>query len=254
MKEILAVFQGYTGSGFLTILYLLTLIYLWVAEKNPAVRAVLVYGTSIIQILFFIPLFYYGYQILDGGTYYRVLWVLPMTITIAYASVKILGRYPMGSIVIGVILIMICGKYIYSNPNISVAENAYHLPQESVEICEMIMPKEDEERVVGIFPDSLIHFVRQYSDRIRMAYGRDYLAPDWIYGNHPIREIINQEEIQISELVGLATEQKCQYIILERSRKLIGNFERYNVFRVGQTANFDIYRNYQVDIEKKYIN
>ena len=87
-----------------------------------------------------------------------------------------------------------------------------------------------------------------------MAYGRDYLAPDWIYGDHPIRKIINQEEIQISELVGLATEQKCQYIILERHKKLIGDLKKYDVFLIGQTANFDIYRNYQVDIEKKYIN
>lgn len=254
MKEILTVFQGFTGSGFLTILYLLTLMYLWVSEKNPAIKAILVYGSTVIQVLFFIPLFYYGYQLLDKGTYYRILWILPMSITIAYAAVKILGRYPLGSIVIGIAMIILCGKYVYSNPNISVTENAYHIPQECIEVCDMIMPSEDEERVVGIFPDSLIHFVRQYSDRIRMVYGRDYLAPDWIYGDHPIRKIINQQEIRISELVTLATEQKCQYIILERSKKLIGDFERHNVFLIGQTANFDIYRNYQVDIEKKYIN
>lgn len=254
MKEILAVFQAFTGSGFLTILYLLTLIYLWVSENNPTTKAILVYGSGILQILFFIPFFYYGYQILDAGTYYRVLWILPMSITIAYAAVKILGRYPKGSIVIGVVLVMICGKYVYSNPNISKAENAYHLPQESIEVFEMIMPGEDEERVVGVFPDSLIHFVRQYSDRIRMAYGRDYLAPDWLYGDHPIRKIMNQQEIEISELVRLATEQKCHYIIIERSRSLLGDFEKYNVSLIGQTANFDIYRNYQVDIEKKYMN
>ncbi len=254
MKEILAVFQGFTGSGFLTILYLLTLMYLWVSEKNPAIRAVLVYGSSVIQILFFVPFFFYGYQLLDKGTYYRILWILPMSITIAYAAVKILGRYPIGSIVIGAAMMILCGKYVYSNPNISVAENAYHIPQECIEVCDIIMPAEDEERVVGIFPDSLIHFVRQYSDRIRMAYGRDYLAPDWLYGDHPIRKIINQQEIRISGLVTLATEQKCQYIILERNKKLIGDFNNHNVFLVGQTAHFDIYRNYQVDIEKKHIN
>ena len=148
---------------------------------------------------------------------------------------------------------MISGKYVYSSPNITVAENLYHIPQETVEICDMIMPKEDEERVTGVFPDSLVHFVRQYSTRIQMAYGRDYLAPDWIYGDHPIREIINQKEIRISELVRLATEQKCQYIILERSRELLGDFGEHEVFLIGQTANYDIYRNYQVDIEKKYI-
>ena len=97
MKEILTVFRGFTGSGFLTILYLMTLLYLWTSEKNPAIRAILVYGASILQGLFFFPLFYYGYQILDQGTYYRILWILPMTITIGYASVKILGRYPVGS-------------------------------------------------------------------------------------------------------------------------------------------------------------
>lgn len=250
MREILEIFQGFTGSGYLTILYLLTLLYLWTAEKNPVFRTIFVYGASIIQLLFFMPLFFYGYQLLDEGTYYRILWVLPMSITIAYAAVRILGRYPVGSIAIGIVLIGISGKYVYSNPYISWAENAYHIPQEVIEVCEIIMPGEEEERVTGVFPDDLIHFVRQYSSRIQMAYGRDYLAPDWIYGDHPLRKVMNQEEIRISELVRLATEQKCQYIILEKNKKLIGNFERLKVFRIGETTNYDIYRNYQVDIEK----
>ena len=148
-------------------------------------------------------------------------------------------------------MIVVCGQYVYSNDFISRAENAYHIPQEAIEVCEIIMPEEDEERVTGVFPDDLIHFIRQYSSNIQMAYGRDYLAPDWIYGDHPLRKVINQEEIRISELVRLATEQKCQYIILERDKKLIGNFENYNVSKIGQTTNYDIYRNYQVDIEKK---
>lgn len=251
MREILEIFQGFTGSGFLTILYVLTLIYLWTSEKNPTIRAIFVYGASVIQVLFFIPLFYYGYQILDEGTYYRILWILPMTVTIAYAAVKILGRYPIGSIVVGVAMVMVCGQYVYTNDYVSVAENAYHIPQEAIEVCDVIMPKEEEERITGVFPDELIHFVRQYSSRIQMAYGRDYLAPDWIYGDHPLRKVMNQEEIRISELVRLATEQKCQYIILEKNKELIGDFERANVFKIGETTNYDIYRNYQVDIEIK---
>lgn len=251
MREILTIFQEFTGSGFLTILYLLALLYLWMAEKNPTIRAILVYGASVIQILFFIPLFYYGYQLLDAGTYYRILWILPMTVTIAYSGVKILGKYPAGSIVIGVVMIAICGKYVYSNAYITKAENLYHIPQETIEVCDIIMPEGDEERVKGVFPDELIHFVRQYTSRIQMAYGRDYLAPDWIYGDHPIRQVMNQEKIKVSELVRLATEENCQYIIVERSKETIGKFEKFKVFKIGETANYDIYRNYQVDIEKK---
>ena len=251
MREILTIFQSYTGNGFLTILYMLALLYLWMTEKNKTTRVILVYGASVIQILFFVPLFYYGYQLLDAGTYYRILWLLPMTVTIAYTAVKILGKYPAGSIIIGLCMIMICGKYVYSNDYITKAENWYHIPQEVIEVCDMIMPEEDEERVKGVFPDELIHFVRQYSSRIMMAYGRDYLAPDWIYGDHPLREVMNQEKIRISELVSLATEMKCQYIIVERKKEFIGNFDHYQVVKVGETTNYDIYRNQQVDIEKK---
>ena len=251
MKEVLSIFQEFTGSGFLTILYLLALLYLWMAEKNSSLRAILVYGASMIQILFFVPLFYYGYQLLDAGTYYRILWILPMTVTIAYSGVKILGKYPAGSIVIGMIMIAVCGKYVYSNTYITKAENLYHIPQETIEVCDIIMPAEDEEKVIGIFPDDLVHFVRQYTSRIQMVYGRDYLAPDWIYGDHPIREVMNQEKIKVSELVRLATEQKCQYIIVERSKETIGKFEKYRVIKIGETANYDIYRNYQIDIKKK---
>lgn len=249
MREILEIFHKFTGSGFLTILYLLTLLYLWTSEKSPTIRTIFVYGASAIQILFFLPPFFYGYQLLDAGTYYRILWLLPMTITIAYAAVKILGRYPIGSIVIGAVMIVICGQCVYNNGYITRAENVYHLPQEAIEVCDIIMPAEEEERVMGVFPDDLIHFVRQYTDRIRMVYGRDYLAPDWIYGDHPLRKVMNQEEIRISELVRLATEHKCQYIILERDKEIIGDFGRLKVQKIGETANYDIYRNYQVDIE-----
>ena len=44
MREILTIYQEYTGAGYLTSLYLLALIYLWVSEKNSTVRSIFVYG------------------------------------------------------------------------------------------------------------------------------------------------------------------------------------------------------------------
>ena len=250
MKEVLMIFQSYTGSGFLTILYLLAMLYLWISEKNSTVRAIFVYGASVIQLLFFSPLFFWGYQLLDEGTYYRILWILPMTATIAYAMVKLLAKYPKAGTGLGIIMIIMCGKYVYSNEYISTAQNAYHIPQEVIEVCDIIMPEELDERITGVFPDDLIHFVRQYTSRIQMAYGRDYLAPDWIYGDHPLREVMNQEEIRCSLLIKLATEYKCHYIIIGKDKKMIGDLKKANVVRIGETKNYDIYRNYQVDIEK----
>ena len=248
MKDVLLIFRDYTGNGFLTILYLLSLLYLWVTEKNRNIRGILVYGASLLQLLFFLPIFYYGYQLLDKGTYYRILWLLPMTITISYAGVKILGKYPAPGIILGVILIAVSGKCVYSSIYISEAENVYHIPQEVIEVCVVIMPEDEAERVTGVFPDELIHFIRQYTSEIRMVYGRDYLAPDWIYGDHPLRQLMNRAEIPVGRLSALATEYKCNYIILAREKVLIGNLELQDIVKIGETEHYDIYRNERVDI------
>ncbi len=243
MREILLIFREYTGAGFLTILYLLALIYLWITEKNEAVRNIFVYGASILQFLFFCPLFYYGYQLLDKGTYYRILWLLPMTISIAYAGIRILARYPASGIILGVILIAVSGKCVYSNIYIAKAENIYHIPQEAIEVCEAIMPGEGQERVTGVFPDELIHFIRQYTSEIQMVYGRDYLAPDWIYGDHPLRQLMNQEEIPSKKLAEIAAQYNCDYIILSKEKKLVGELEPIKMVKIGETKHYDIYRN-----------
>lgn len=248
MKEILLIFREYTGAGYLTILYLLALLYLWVSEKNEAVRSILVYGASVLQVLFFIPLFYYGYQLLDKGTYYRILWLLPMTVTIAYSGVRVLSRYPRMGIILGVILIAISGEYVYSNRYISKAENAYHIPQEAVDVCQAIMPGEGQERVTGVFPDDLIHFIRQYTSEIQMAYGRDYLAPDWIYGDHPLRQVMNEGRIPAGKLAALATEYNCSYIVLPKGKEIAGSLESQDIIKIDETEHYDIYRNNQVDI------
>lgn len=248
MKEIILIFQQYTGSGFLTILYLIALLYLWVSEKNNTIRNIFVYAASALQILFFVPFVYYGYQLLDRGTYYRILWLLPMTVTIAYAGVRLLGRYPRFGILFGVFLIAISGKYVYSNIYITKAENAYHIPQEAIDVCEVIMPKEGQERVTGVFPDDLIHYIRQYSSEIQMVYGRDYLAPDWAYGDHPVRKLMNSESIDAAELAELLEDYYCNYIILPKDKEITGDFKSWDIVFIGETKHYDIYQNNKVDI------
>ena len=140
-------------------------------------------------------------------------------------------------------MIVLCGNYVYNSEYITVAENSYHIPDEVIEVCDMILPKEGEERVTGVFPDELIHFVRQYTTSIQMVYGRDYLAPDWKYGDHPLREAMNREKIQAFRVVTLANKANCHYIILKRDKEIIGNLKNFNVELVGETENYKVYRN-----------
>ena len=173
MENIIDIFKAYNGTGYYCILFIAALIYLWFSEEDKSIRAILVIAPTIIQILFFVPYFYMLYNMLDEGTYYRILWLLPMTLVIAYAGCKVIGdNTKMGLFIMSMILI-ISGSLVYTSVNMSRAENLYHLPAEAVTVCDMVMPEEGEERVWVAFPPDMVHYVRQYSTEIQMPYGRD---------------------------------------------------------------------------------
>ncbi len=76
----------------------------------------------------------------EAGTYYRILWLLPMTVVIAYAGVKLIGKHTRIGLVALAAVCILGGSYVYGNVNVSKAENRYHLPAEVPAICDLIMP------------------------------------------------------------------------------------------------------------------
>lgn len=243
MQTIMEIFKSYGGTGFFTILFLLSLIYLGYAEEDKRVKTILVYIPAIIFLLFFIPLFYLLYNTLDNGTYYRILWLIPMTVIIAYAGCKAIGHHTRLGVIVGCIVLIISGTYVYNSQYISKAENLYHLPQETVDICEMIMPEEGEERVWALFPVEQVHFVRQYTTTIQMPFGRENLVETWYYEHHPLYTLLQQEVIPVDELSELSIENYCNYIILLKTMEVEGDLEEYGIELIGETENYLVYRN-----------
>jgi len=243
MQTIMEIFKSYGGSGYFSILFLLSLIYLGYAEEDKRVKTILVYIPAIIFLLFFIPVFYLLYNTLDSGTYYRILWLLPMTVIIAYAGCKAIGHHTRLGVLIGCIVLIISGTYVYNSQYITKAENPYHLPQETIELCEMIMPEEGEERVWAVFPVEQVHFVRQYTTTIQMPFGRDNLVGTWYYEQNPLYTLLLQEVIPVEELSELSIEYYCNYIILLKTMEVEGDMEEYGIELIGETENYLVYRN-----------
>jgi len=247
MQIIMEIFKDYGGTGCYTILFVLSLIYLGFTEEDKRVRTILVYIPAIMLLLFFIPLFYMLYNSLDNGTYYRILWLMPMSAVIAYAGCKAIGHHIRIGVLVGCIVLIISGTYVYASQHITKAENAYHLPQETIEICEMIRPAEGEERVWALFPAEQVHFVRQYTTTIQMPFGRDNLVESWDWARHPLYTLLQQEIIPVEELSELSIENYCNYIILLKTMKVDGDLEEYGIRLIGETENYLVYRNTPVD-------
>lgn len=253
MLEILRIFREYCGSGWYPVLFLIALVYLLVTEKDRKVRIVLLETSAVIAVLFFLPPFKMLMDFLDEGTYYRVLWLLPMTVVTVYAGVKLIGRHIRLGFAALALLLMLTGQYVYGNVNISRAQNRYHIPNAVIAICNEMMPAEDEERVWAVFPDELIHYVRQYSSKIQMPYGREMLVPEWGWNwdTHPIYRIMREQPVDLDALTPLLTEYNCHYLVLNRAVPTTGSPEENGLVKIAEIEAYDVYRNESVPIFKK---
>lgn len=239
----------YGGNGFLLLLFLISAIYLLIAEKSVKKKIML----GIIPLIFFVGFLFPVTKIVyvavfdDGSdTYYRLLWLIPMYVVIAYAACKVVftlkkAMYQRIAIVAMVTVIAVTGSLVYLSPNITWAENAYHIPDSVIDICDVIAPENDEPRVRAAFPSELVHFVRQYDTDILMPYGREMVVTQWDYYN-PVYEVMEKPEIIDAEALLEATrETKCSYIILSENRKINKDLTELGLELVTTLHGYNIY-------------
>lgn len=247
MTEIVDIFKAYNGTGYYCIMFIAALIYLWFTEEDRHIKVLLVVVPALIQAAFFVPYVYYIYEMLDEGTYYRILWLLPMTMVIAYAGCRIIGNHTRAGVAVVALILIISGTCVYTSYNVSFAENEYNLPDEVIELCEIVRPAEGEERVWVAFPPILVHYVRQYTTTIQLPFGRDSMVDSWKKLDNPLYNLYVSPNMPADKLSMYATDYTCQYLILEKDAEVIGDLKDYGVEYMTSTENYDVYRNTNVD-------
>ena len=236
-----AIFQKFAGSGFVLILFVLAVIYLFVCEKRKPRRIMLVYAPTIVLLLFFNPLFYKLFHTLVGEEiYFRIIWLMPVTIVIVYAIIHILerlqGKKQLAFGILSVLLLIFSGKLVYSSPLFSVAENKYHMPQAVVDICDAIELEGRE--VKAAFPPEHLLYVRQYSPLVCMPYGRE------VYMGEYSEFFLTAEKAKIDteKLVSFAKGTLCHYVILSKEKVLSEPMENYGYEVFDEMHGYIIYK------------
>lgn len=243
-SEIIVLFKNYIGNGWAAGLFLLSFLYLMMVEKDRVKRIILLYTSAVTVVLFFFPLFArVVYQYLDEETYYRILWLVPMTAVIAYAGVRLIAgcskrwmRIPAAGLACA--LILITGDYVYDNPYFEPASNRFHVPQTVALVCDAIIVEGREVRAV--FPDEMLPYVRQYTANICMPYGREMAVERW-QNDNPLYDAMKEEEVDCEKIAELAAEQGCHYIILHETKPGQEGFEKTGYHYVETAAGYRIY-------------
>ena len=243
--ESVVIFKNYMGFHqykFLAGLYLLALLYLWFAEKDRHRRAILVYAPTLLLAAFFCPLFrkVFVRVLEDSETYYRLLWLLQMSLVTAYGFIKLMGRHRKIGLLIMCAAIAAGGDYVYDSINISKAQNAYHLPQEVIDIVDMIEPEEG--RIKVLMPGELLQYVRQYSTDIELPYGREMMIERCDYYDAMYEAMEKTEVIDTPYFVELARGYPCAYVILRNDRQVKESLTDYGFEVYGQVGIYVIYK------------
>ncbi|MBQ9141991.1 MAG: hypothetical protein IJX63_09405 [Lachnospiraceae bacterium] len=253
-NTVIELFRNYMGTGLIIAWFLVCLVYLFRQEKDKGRRVLFLYVPAILFLLFFNPLFMnVVYGIIGEEIYYRILWLIPVTIVIAYTIGKIYGtlkgKKAIGFLGISAVLIVVSGSCIYTNPAFAKAENLYHVPEEVREICDAIEVEGRE--VMAVFPQELISYVRQYSPMVCMPYGREVLVERWRQGTDFY--VAMEAELLNAEIIsGYAKQSSCHYVIIRADKQVIGDFEDYDYVEFARVGNYIVYYDTTIYIGLEY--
>ena len=239
----LELFGSYMGTGLITVFFFAMVIYLYCVETDKEKRILFVYMPTGLLLIYFNPLFCnLVYGIIGDEIYYRILWLMPVTIVLSYGIVKLYRRYQGRCrwlvLILLAIGVMLSGKLIYTNENFKKAENEYHIPQTVVEICDAITVEGRE--VMAVFPKEMLQYVRQYSAYVCMPYGREMTIDRWGFYSE-LYFVMEEEALRVEKMAELAKANYCHYIIIESDKELLGDMTAYDYELFERINGYDIY-------------
>ena len=252
-RECLVDLQRYGGLGngrsWIIFWFLLLISSIYLIVKESDVRKKIIFGVIPLVIVagFLLPITKKLYvkvaRLESANTYYRILWIIPMYVTIAYAFTKFITSIKSSvkkHVAVGIlaVVIAITGSCVYANEHVYLAENIYHLPQNVIDICDRIKPTEDEGIIRAAFTPELVYFVRQYDPNILMPYGRDYVDHNYYTG---VLKVMKEEEIETQELLYYTRVDLDRYIILPTNKRLDENITNFDVKLAYTIYGYNIY-------------
>lgn len=243
LSSVIQLFREYMGTGLIVGWFLISVGYLLVTEKRKHLRILFVYVPIILLLIYFNPLFAnLIYDIIGNEIYYRIIWLIPITAVIAYAMIqiyeKVKGKIKIGFVVVGSLLTIVSGTYIYDNVYFSKAENIYHIPQDVVDICDSI--KVEGREVMAVFPIEMLQYVRQYSSLICMPYGRDIVVTKWKV-QHELFDAMEAPVVEAKTVAELAKADGCHYVILSSEKEMKGTLLDYDYELFDTIGEYHVY-------------
>ena len=241
VKIIFEYFNGGVYSSFL--LFIIATVYIWFTEKNKVIKSFFSWYNIIIFFIiwnpFAIKLFN---KFINYASLYRVYYMLPLYITIAYAFTKCIDKRKNTVLKVIIFCSIIVFIWRYYEDNIFLSHlyeynNFYKLPDETIKVADIIYYDKTYEEKKAIVPYGMSSQIQQVHYSIKLLYTRFISNPvdengnpspydvDDPSGYEPIRKI---NEGDTKYIDNLCEKNNINYVVLSRTVNLQEPMENYN--------------------------
>lgn len=243
-------YNMYFADGKYLLIYLLAMVLLFVVENDKKNRRFFLIQFGLVNFIYWCPITAHIIAVycIEYLTYWRMFWLLPSTVLIAYVFVKITQQAKNKfhkKLIAGCLVLLIVGQgdYLYDDQFV-MAQNRLKIEQEVIDISNIISNDaimHGIERRGVIVPDVFMFQLKQYDGVVRMPYGRNILRGMGREGlAKEIYETINAEELNILKIRNLGIEGNYHYLVYDNSVP-INQFEEVGYRLVNWIEGYNIY-------------
>lgn len=244
VNRVWKVVQQYNGQSIIPIIILIGILF-WVVREKKNTNYLIVY-LGVLLLTFNEVTYYLIRKLGEGMTYYRFLWMIPMVIISACVIMKLFEM--IDSRKRKVFAAGICALCFAMTSGISMQqffqfpENIYQMPQNTVDVCDIIEKDRQEKSPVTVLADnSIMYGIREYNANIQKVMEGDdgYL---W--------NMLESNNCDVSGFLGkvIISQANIDYIVIPKGNNAsaamlmsagssyIGNSQDYAVYR----TNYDV--------------
>ena len=263
-----AVMSVYMENCAYFVLYLLGLIYILI-KGNEREREIFLPSSLIMLLTIYnpvVPLMLNKFFDVNSE-YYRLFWIAPVVILTGYIATKIIfdttGKRELIAVCIfGVVIGMFAGNYAYKD-GYRKTENIYQIPDELIEISELIHGDCNAEYPKSFFEYEYNMQIRQYDPKMQLTIDREaYLRAvaedyprDMIEGeDYPevrlLASLVRGQYVDPEAFADALERTKTEYIVLSKGNTGEELLKDAGLSKVGETGSHVIYK---YDMAEPYI-
>lgn len=235
------VIQQYNGQSVLPIIILFGILFLILKDKKTTKYLIIYLG--VLFLIFNEVTYYLIRKIGEATTYYRFLWMIPMVVISAYLIIRLfeeIGNKKTRILTAGILIVcFLITSGIKVEKFINLPENIYQMPQNMIDVCDIIEGDRGEKSPVVVLTDkSLMYGIREYNANIQeVLEGDDGYLWNMLSSNNCnmsgflAKVIISQSNMDY--IVVPKQNQEAAALLMSAGSSYVNSSEDYAVYRTN---------------------